>query len=127
MSEIEIETEKVYAKCQECGVDLADRDAVSAHGKETMAPTPTSEVFSTGVVARGHRVSIINPTETEKRASRVRRAVSDALETAYEEIFEGVERQEFTAAEVTANLWMFDLHDGWANYVGENEDEEMGQ
>lgn len=106
--------EKPYATCQDCGVDLADRDAVTAHGRDTMAPTGEP-----GIVARGHRVSIVNPTEAEQRASRVRMSVTDALDSAYEDIYDRVERGEFTAAEVTENLWMFDLRDGWDDYVAE--------
>jgi hypothetical protein len=106
--------EKPYGKCQDCGIDLADRDAVSAHGRETMAPTGEP-----GIVARGHRVSIVNPTEGEMRASRVRIRVADALSEAVESIYESVERGEFTADEVSAELWAFPLEDAWDDYVAE--------
>lgn len=105
-------TEKPYGKCQDCGVDLADRDAVSAHGRETMAPTGEP-----GIVARGHRVSIVNPTDAERRAGRVRACIADALEDAYEDLYRYVERGEFTAADVTAEMWVFDLRDGWDDYA----------
>lgn len=105
-----------YATCQDCGVDLADRDAVTAHGRETMAPT--GEV---GVIARGHRVSIVNPTEAERRASRVRSEVGYLLDNLYDDLYERVERGDFTASDVTDNLWPFDLRDGWDEYVSEAE------
>lgn len=104
--------EKPYATCQDCGIDLVDRDAVTAHCRDTMAATGEP-----GIIKRGHRVRIVNPTEAEQRASRVRLAVSDALDSAYEDIYDRVERGEFTAAEVTENLWQFDLRDGWDEYV----------
>ncbi len=107
-----------YAKCQDCDLDLADRPAVTAHGRETMAPV-TGEG---GVTARGHRVSILNPTDEERRASRVRMALSDALDKACEELWDDVERGYFTADEVTAEMWAFDLDIAWEEYVKEAED-----
>lgn len=109
--------EAVYAKCADCDVDLADRDAVSAHGRKTMAPTGEQ-----GVVARGHRVNIVNPTDEERRAGRVRWAIGDALERLYERLHEAVERNEFTAADVKAEMWAFDLADGWDDYAAEAQD-----
>lgn len=108
----------VYAKCVDCGIDLVDRAAVTAHGSETMAPT--GEV---GVIARGHRVSIVNPTDEERRASRVRSEVGYALDRLYEELDECVQRADVTAADVRDNLWMFDLRDGWDEYVAEADDD----
>ena len=108
--------EKPYATCQDCGVDLADRDAVNVHGRDTMAPTGER-----GVTARGHRVSIVNPTDDERRASKVRMRVSDALDSAVGDLYSDVERGEFTAAEVGAQLWAFDLSDSWDAYVAEAE------
>lgn len=109
-----VDAEKPYAKCQDCGIVLADRDAVRAHGRDTMAPTGKA-----GIVARGHRVSIENPTESERQASRVRMRIGDALSEAVEELYEGVERGDFTAAEVSAEMWAFDLRDSWDEYVAE--------
>jgi hypothetical protein len=108
--------DRPYGKCQDCDIDLADRDAVTAHGRETMAPTNES-----GIIARGHRVRIINPTEAEQRASTVRMRLGDALDDACESLYERVERGEFTAAEVSEHLWMFDLRDQWDDYVAEAE------
>lgn len=112
-----VASDKPYAKCQECSAEFADRDAVSAHGRDTM--TPTGEA---GIVARGHRVSIVNPTEAEQRASRVRMRIEDALQSAYEDLYELVEKGDFTAAEVAAEMWVFDLRDGWDDYVAEGDD-----
>ena len=111
-----------YAKCQDCGIDLADRDAVTAHGRDTMAPT--NEL---GVVARGHRVSIVNPTDEERRVSRVRVALGDALDRACEELWDDVERGYFTADEVKAEIWAFDLDIAWDEYVAGSEDATMSE
>jgi hypothetical protein len=110
-------TDTFYAKCVDCGVDLADRDALTAHGSETMAPT--GEV---GVVARGHRIRIVNPTEAEQRESRLRMHIGDALDDLYEALYERVEREEFTAEEFSKAMWVFDLRDGWDDYVSEADD-----
>lgn len=111
-------TTETYAKCVDCGVDLADRAAVTAHGSETMAPTGEQ-----GVVARGHRVSIVNPTEDERRESRLRMHIGDALNDLYDDLYERVERGEFTAEEFGKAMWPFDLRDGWDEYVAEADDE----
>lgn len=112
------ETPQLYAKCQDCGADLADRETVTAHGRDTLAPTGEP-----GLVARGHRVSIVNPTEAEVRVRRLRLRISDALDSAYEDLYDCVERGEFTAAEVRQSLWMFDLADGWDEYAAGDDDE----
>lgn len=111
-------TETPYAKCQECDAEFADRAAVTAHGQETM--TPTGEQ---GIVARGHRVSIVNPTEAERRQSRLRLYISDALDDLYETLYERVERQGFTAEEFSEAMWVFDLRNGWDDYVAEAEND----
>lgn len=103
-----------YATCNDCGVDLADRDGVSAHGRDTMTPTGES-----GIVARGHRITIVSPTEAEQRASRARMVISDALDEAYEYMSDRIDRDEVTLTEIAENLWVFDLADGWADYMEE--------
>lgn len=110
--------EKPYGKCQDCGIDLADRAAVSVHGRETLAPTSQP-----GVTARGHRVRIVNPTEEEQRARWISTRISDALDSAYEDLYESVERGKCTAAEISAEMWKFDLRDGWDDYVSGAEDD----
>jgi len=104
-----------YAKCQDCDIDLADRDALNDHTRATMAPTGEA-----GVVASSHRVRVVNPTEAERRASRVRMRIQDALGEAYEDLCKQVERGEFTGAEVAAEMWAFDLRDGWDDYMAED-------
>lgn len=113
------ETTEAYAKCVDCGIELADRDAITAHGRETMAPTG-----ETGIVARGHRVSIVNPTEAERRESRLRMHIADALDDLYDALYERVDRDEFTAEEISKAMWVFDLRDGWDDYASENDDDE---
>lgn len=108
---------KSYAKCEDCGLDLADRDAVTAHGRDTMTPTGATS----GITASGHRVSIVNPTESEIQASRVRMKIQDALDSAYEDLYDSIERGEFTAEQVKAEMWVFDVADGWDDYVAEAE------
>lgn len=107
-----------YAKCKDCDLDFVDRDAMSAHLSETVAPTGEA-----GIVARGHRAVVVNPTEEERRASRVRMAISDALDKACEELWDDVERGYFTAAEVTAEMWAYDLDTAWEEYVAGSEDD----
>jgi hypothetical protein len=107
-------TETPYASCQDCGIALADRDAVTAHGSATMAPTGEP-----GIVARGHRVSILNPTEPERRASRARMHIGDALLAAYEHLYDRAERHEITVDEIKAELWAFDFGDGWDEFLEE--------
>lgn len=101
-----------YAKCQDCGVDLADRDALNAHTKATMAPTGEA-----GITARSHRVQVINPTEDEMRASRVRSAIDRALDDLYTELDERVRRGDFSEEQVTEQIRWFDLTDGWDEYA----------
>lgn len=117
MADTPVETEKPYAKCVDCDLDLADRDAMNAHLHDTVAPTGEA-----GVTARGHSARVVNPTEAEQRASQVQMRVQDALEAAYEDLHERVDLGEFTAAEVAENLWMFDLRDGWDSYTAEDDE-----
>ena len=107
-------TDTTYGKCQDCNVDLADRDAVTTHTRDTVAPTGEQDV-----VARGHRVLIVNPTEEERRASQARMHLRDAIDSAYEDLSECVERGDLTAAEIAAEMWAFDLEDGWDAYMAE--------
>ena len=113
------ECQKSYGKCQDCEIDLADRDAVNAHMRETR--TPTGEP---GVIERSHRVRIVNPTEEERRASRVRMALADALDKFCEELWDDVERGYFTADEVKAEMWAFDIDTAWEDYVKESSDDD---
>ena len=108
--------EKPYGNCQDCGIDLADRNAVTAHIHATMAPT--NEL---GVIACGHRVSIVNPTDIEVRASRARLAIQDALSSTIEDLYDDVLRGDLTVAEVSAEMWAFDLRNEWDDYVAEAE------
>lgn len=109
-----------YAKCQDCDLELDDRAAITQHGRDTLAPTG-----ELGVTARGHRVRIVNPTDEERRASRVRMALSDALDSACSELWDDVERGYYTAAEVKAEMWAFDLDTAWEEYVSECQDDDL--
>ena len=108
-----------YAKCQDCDVDLADRAAINAHSSETMTPTgkPTGKP---GVVSRGHHIRIVNPTEGERRASRARLAIADALSAAVDHLVEVVDRGDVTADEIGSQMWGFDLADEWDQYLKED-------
>lgn len=112
-----------YARCTEdgCGLEFVDREAMSAHLKETLQPTEKSQVFSTGLVARGHRAQVVNPTPEERQSSRVRAAIGSALDSLYEELDDDVRRGRFTEEEVASEMRWFDLGDGWDDYISEVE------
>lgn len=110
-----------YARCTEedCGLEFVNREAMSAHLKETVAPTTTSKVFTTGLLARGHRATVVNPTPEEQQASRVRSAIDSALDDLYSELDRELDRGRFTQEEVREGLRWFDLSDGWDSYIEE--------
>lgn len=110
--------EPIYAKCKDCDAEFPDRDTMSSHLHDTIAPTGEP-----GLIARGHQARVINPTEAEQRESRATWAISSALDTLYEELYEEVERGRCTAEEITKVMWKFDLRDGWDEYVAEADDD----
>jgi hypothetical protein len=107
----------VYAKCSTCDLELADREKVNAHCRETMEPTGEP-----GVTHRGHTVQIVNPTQEEQRAARARQAIADALDKACEELWDEVERGRLTLGEIKAEMWAYDFDDAWGRYVEEAEE-----
>lgn len=123
-----IETEQVhpYAVCKDCDAEFADRDEMSTHFKETYREVSNAELLAAGgSMTTSHRASVINPTDEERRAWRVRNAISDALDKACEELWDDVERGYFTTEEVRVQLRYFDFYTAWEEYIkGEDEDEE---
>lgn len=101
-----------YAECQDCDAKFADRDAVTAHQRDTM--TPTGEE---GITARSHRAMVVNPTDAERRESRLRWRISDGLDALYNSLYEEVERGTHTVEEIREAMWPFDLLDGWDQYA----------
>jgi len=110
-----------YAICLDCGVEHEDREAMLVHGKETSAPVDPPEH---GVVARGHRSRVVNPTPEEVQASHVRytvgRAIQDAVEEAYEDLDREIRRGGITKEEVDKELRGYpDFSDGWDEWWDE--------
>lgn len=120
-----LEQAQPYALCMEdgCGAEFVDREAMSAHLKETMQPTERSQVFSIGLVARGHRAQVVNLTPEERQAFRVRLAISTLVDELYDDLDRQVRFGDFTEEEVAEGLKWFDLRDGWTDYIEEGDGE----
>lgn len=103
-----------YGVCKDCGAEVADREAMSAHFRATMDQAN----------GRSHSVSIVNPTDEERRESRIRHEISDGLNNLYESLDRLVERVGFTAQEIGAAMWAFDLRDGWEQYLEDSDEDE---
>ena len=102
-----------YAECRDCDAILADKDAVSAHAKETMTPTGQP-----GVTARSHGWRVVTPTPeevTQRRISNlVGNAIEDAMIEAIDDLRRSVDRGDITEDEVREGLRHYpDFRDAW--------------
>lgn len=110
-----------YATCSSCGIELPTKAEADQHMNETVAPVSDKS----GVIARGHRVSITNQTREGRVQAQINsileRAVEDnpgiidtqcweieitdeAVEQATEELLAAVERGDVAYSEVTRVL-----------------------
>lgn len=106
-----------YAVCSTCERTFADRDEVRAHMSASMEPTSPEEQ-ARGVMARGHSVRVVNPTDEEREEQRVSFAVSNIIERAVEramvDLDNEVERGRLTIDQVKSELtWYSDFADAW--------------
>lgn len=110
-----------YAICLDCGVEHADREAMFWHGHDTLAPAGEQ-----GVVARGHRSRVVNPTPEEQEQKHVRAVVIRAVEAGMNETFEDLDRAirrgYVTEDAVTKELRSYpDFADGWDDWRADAE------
>lgn len=110
-----------YAICLDCDAEHADRAAMNQHGHDTLAPTGEQ-----GVVARGHRSRVVNPTPEEQAQRRIRSVVSSAVESGMNETFEDLDRAirrgHVTEDAVTKELRSYpDFTDGWDEWRADAE------
>ena len=100
----------VYAICETCGLDLQTPDVAAEHRRST--------VPAGGGTSHGTRV--VNPTPAELAASRVGRIVSNALESAMEDIDGLVQRGRLTEAQASEELtWFPDFADAWTEWLAD--------
>ena len=93
-----------HSRCMTCGIDLPTLTDAREHMVATI-PAP---------VGTSHVTTILNPTEDERRASRARSLVKEAIFAAMEHIGEG--RGDLTCQEVREALSRVDLDDEWSDW-----------
>lgn len=110
--------EQPYGKCSDCGKEVASRDELSEHLKETQP-----EVMLVG--SKSHSVRIVNPTRAEKARNRVGDVVQAVLDDAMDEIESLLFLKEATREDIKKALVGHpDFADAWAEYIRERDAEE---
>lgn len=110
-----------YGRCAVCGLKVADRAAASEHGQETMTPTGAE----TGVVARGHRIHVLNPPRENLVDRAVSSVVDEAVVEAVNHLLGMLGDDGLSEDEVTSSLSSYpDFLDGWRDALDEELDEE---
>ena len=94
-----------HSRCKTCGIDLLTLDDARAHMNETLDASPH---------LRSHTTEVINQTEPERRASRARNLVQDAIYDAIERIAD--DRGDLTGQEIREALSWIDLDDEWSDW-----------
>lgn len=107
-----------YGRCAVCGLGLADRAAASDHGRETMVPTGAG----TGVIARGHRIHVLNPPREDLVSRAVSSVVDDAVVEAVNHLLGMLGDDGLSEEEVTSSLSSYpDFLDEWQNALFDEE------
>lgn len=114
-----------YAHCTkpDCGKTFDNREDAQKHSSDTLDAAKIENPNWSGSIS-GHGFQVDNPTDEERRANRVRSAVSWAIESAVDRFIESMERDvdrgEITAEEVREELrGHYDFADAWDEYMAE--------
>lgn len=100
--------DRPHSRCKTCGIYLPTRDDATAHLRETSAGSPTRH---------SHTVTVINPTDEERRQSRARNLVRDEVADAIERIANGA--GDLTGKEIREALSWIDLDEEWTDWCEE--------
>lgn len=104
-----------YAVCtrEGCRIALPTPEDARKHGNDTMEPTGAT----TGVTARGHGYSVLNPTRDEQVTRMVGFEIDQATTRAFEALDSMVDEGRLTREEITKALrWYPDFSDGWSEW-----------
>lgn len=105
-----------YGKCNDCGVELIDKNAASAHTTETFEAAKVK-----GVGQSSHGVRVQNDTRDGRIKSGVSQVVEDAITDAVDELWRLVDSGDATEEEVTAGLaFHSEFQDAWEEAVSES-------
>lgn len=112
-----------YASCKDCDATFADRATMRAHQTATLAPVVPSD---NGVTARGHSVTVLNPTPEELalRAARITvgNAIADAQDRVFEELVNDIKARRLSLANVETALSDYrDFLDAWHEWLDPDE------
>lgn len=108
--------DKPYARCLVCDTVLPTPADAQQHSNDTMTPVDNEP----GVVARAHRMRILNPTPLELAENDVRYEVDRAIERCCGELWSDVERGEHSRDDVTKALAYYpDFAEVWDEWVRE--------
>lgn len=111
-------SEQPYAKCVDCDKEIANRDEMNEHFKETQP-----EVMLVG--SKSHAIRVVNPTRAEKARNRIEDVVQGVLDDAMDEIESLLFRKEATREDIKEALaWHSDFADAWETYIRERDAEE---
>lgn len=107
---------KPYGRCNDCGVEVADKDASSRHLSETFEAAKATGGSSS------HSVRVLNDDREGRIKSEVRQAVSGAIDDAIEELWQLVDDGGATEEEISSALAHYsDFRDAWGEAQGEVE------
>jgi hypothetical protein len=100
-----------YAKCQDCGKELALKEFADDHLRETRESSSNKH---------SHTVRILNPSRQSRIDTEISHIIDDAIQNALEDVDRLVEREEITEEEASkALLWHDGFHDEWIeNWMG---------
>lgn len=102
-----------YARCRDCDTTLKTKSDCNDHLTSTSDDNPDR---------RSHRVSILNPTRTERIRARMSTIVDDAMTAAFEKIDSLVRDDSLTTEEARAALGFWpDFQEGYENWVEDSD------
>jgi hypothetical protein len=107
---------KPHSRCLDCPEEFDTHEAAREHRAATSKTRDTEHGPKTG----SHRTQVVNPTDAEKRKSRVQGAIESAIDSALSDLDDRVYREEFTEDEIAEALRHWDLSDAWREYTEES-------
>lgn len=96
-----------YGSCETCGITLPDKKQADDHMSATFATSSSAQMHS-------HTINVTNPERMTRVANQIGCIVSDAIESALDQINQAVRRGDMSKEETHDALRFYgDFRDAW--------------
>lgn len=103
---------KPYGKCNDCGIEVADKEESSDHLAETFAAAKAEGG------SKSHSVSVLNADRVGRISNEVSRTVDAAIENAMDDLWRLVDSGDASEGEIEAGLaFHSEFRDAWREVV----------